>query len=328
MLATGVLAGLLVYGFVAIVDPWNMLPLSPPLPHVPISTNARFSFPALARDRGFNAVLIGTSTGRLMRPATLDPLLDVTMVNLAMNSGSAWEQSRLLELFLRRHPAPRLVVIDIDAAWCRPGMIYEKSVRPLPKWMYRGSPWQGYRHIFNLYAVQEAANQLAVMLGFKQPRYGLDGYTNFLPPDTRYDPARVAQIFQQWGVPDLGPAKAAPLAFPTDALLAADLAAIPAATRKILFLPPITAEQQGGPGSELARRWASCKRSILQVAASAPNLTVIDFMLANAVTRDRNNYWDPIHFRIAVAERMMRVLGEAANGDARPSDFYQVLRNR
>ena len=43
-------AGLLafVFLFVAVIDPWNTLPLSPPLPRVPVSTNARFTMPALA----------------------------------------------------------------------------------------------------------------------------------------------------------------------------------------------------------------------------------------------------------------------------------------
>ncbi len=328
LVATLLVAGALVYGFVAVIDPWDMLPLSPPLPRVPISTNARFSFPALARQQRFDAALFGTSTGRLMRPATLDPLLGTRLANLAMNSASAWEQSRLLTLFLRRHPAPRLVMIDIDAAWCRPGMIFEREVRPLPRWMYRGSPWQGYRHIFNLYAVQEAANQLSVMLGWKPPRYGLDGYTNFLPPDQRYDPARVGATFRDWGAPSRAPATTAPLSFPTDALLAEDLAAIPAATPKLLFLPPITAEQQGADGTELARVWATCKRSVLNVAAGVPNVTVVDFMLANAVTLDRGNYWDPIHYRITVAERMMSSLGQVWAGDRQASDFYRVLRWR
>src|ERR1700733_11757871 len=65
---------LFVYVFVAVVDPWGVLPLSPPLPRVPISTNARFSFPALARSPAFDAAVFGTSTTRLLRPAILNGL--------------------------------------------------------------------------------------------------------------------------------------------------------------------------------------------------------------------------------------------------------------
>ena len=326
MLLTAAGTAAAVFAFVAVVDPWNVLPLSPPLARVPISTNARFSFPALAREDRFNAILIGTSTARLMRPDRLDPLLHVNMANLAMNSATAWEQSRLLMLYLHRHPAPKLVLIDVDAAWCRPNVPVEKTARPFPDWMYSDPAYQGYAHIFNLYAVQEAANQFAVMVELKHPQYGRDGYTDFLPPDDRYSRDRVDKIFRAWGPADASRATDMPLIFATDALLAADLAAIPASTRKVLFFPPITAEQQGRVGSELARRWDSCKADVLRIASNGPNASVIDFMIRSAVTYDRSEYWDPVHYRVDVAERMMVALGHVLSGDTDRSDFYQVLK--
>ena len=315
-----------VFAFVAIVDPWNVLPFSPSLARVPISTNARFSFPALAREDRFDAVLVGTSTARLIRPDRLDSLLGVEMANLAMNSATAWEQSQMLMLYLHRHHAPKLVLIDVDSAWCRPNVSVEKAARPFPGWMYSGPAYQGYAHIFNLYAVQEAFNQFAVVLGLKHPQYGGDGYTNFLPPDNRYDRTRVDKIFHSWGPADTSRATAVPLTFTTDALLAKDLAAAPASTRKVLFFPPITAEQQGMAGSELARRWNSCKADVLSIAGKVPNASVIDFMIKNAVTRDRSKYWDPLHYRIDVAERMMLAFNQVLRGDKEITDFYQVLK--
>ncbi len=188
LLGTALGGFLFVYAFVAIVDPWGVLPLSPPLPRVPVSSNARYSFPALARSPAFNAAIFGTSTSRLLNPALLDPLLGASFANLAMNSATALEQSRLLAVFARAHPAARAVLIGLDPAWCdeHPEAL---TPRPFPAWMYGGSPWGGYLEIANLYAVQEAANQFAVMTGLKRRRYGLDGYTDFLPPERAYDPA-------------------------------------------------------------------------------------------------------------------------------------------
>lgn len=326
MLLAASASAAITFTFVAIIDPWNVLPLSPPLPRVPISTNARFSFPALAREQRFDAVLIGTSTARLMRPDRLDLLLGVQLVNLAMNSATAWEQSQMLMLFLHHHRTPKLILIDLDAAWCHPNVPIEKTARPFPGWMYSGSAYQGYAHIFNLYAVQEAANQFAVMIGLKHPQYGLDGYTDFLPPDDRYDPARVDRIFRSWGLPDATPANGVSLTFATNALLASDLAATKSQTRKILFFPPITAEQQGKTGSELARRWASCKSEILRVVGSVPNTVVIDFMIKDAITTHRSEYWDPLHYRVNVADRMMLAFGRILAGDLEISPYYKVLQ--
>ena len=83
----------MLYALVVAVDPWGSLPVSLPLPRVPISGNARFSFPALARSPAFDAAIFGTSTARLLQPAQLDPLFGARFVNLAMNSATAWEQT-------------------------------------------------------------------------------------------------------------------------------------------------------------------------------------------------------------------------------------------
>jgi len=304
--ALGVLA--VVYGFVAIVDPWGVLPLSPPLPRVPISTNARFSFPALARSPAFDSAVFGTSTSRLLDPAVLDPLFGVRFANLAMNSATAYEQSRLLDVFARAHPHARMVIIGLDSDWCTPAP--ERTTgRPFPAWMYGRSPWRGYREIANLYAVQEAANQLAAMAGLKRRRYGLDGYTNFLPDDAAYDPRRVAEIFASVGdVSAAPPVPGVPIELPTMRLLADDLAALPATTKKLLFFVPYHVSQQGQPGSAVAAWTAACKRAVVSLATAVPETAVMDFMIPSDITSHRDNYWDPLHYRLPIAHRLMRDL--------------------
>jgi len=305
------------YGFVAIVDPWNVLPLSPPLPRVPISTNARFSFPALARDPGFDSAVFGTSTSRLLDPAVLDPSFGARFANLAMNSATAYEQSRLLGVFARAHPHARMVIIGLDTDWCTPAPERTTS-RPFPAWMYGGSPWRGYREIANLYAVQEAANQFAVMVGLKRRRYGRDGYTNFLPDDRAYDPRRVAETFAKAGeAADAPPVPGLPIEVPAMRLLADGLAALPAGAAKLLFFVPYHVSQQGQPGSAVAARFAACKRAAVDVASAVPGTMVLDFMIPSDITRDRDNYWDPLHYRLPIARRLMRDL---AAGQATPDD--------
>ncbi len=309
------------YGFVAFVDPWGVLPLSPPLPRVPISTNARFSFPALARSPAFDSAVFGTSTSRLLDPAVLDPLFGARFANLAMNSATAYEQSQLLHVFARAHPQARMVIIGLDSDWCTPAPERTTS-RPFPAWMYGGSPWRGYREIANLYAVQEAANQFAVMAGLKRRHYGLDGYTNFLPDDRAYDPHRVADIFASFGdFPINPPVPGVPTKFPTMPLLADDLALLPATTLKMVFFVPYHVGQQGQPGSAVAARLAACKRAVVDIATAAPGTTVTDFMIPSEVTRNRDNYWDPLHYRLPIAHRLMHDL---AAGHATPDDIVLV----
>ncbi len=304
------------YGFVVVIDPWNALPLSPPLPRVPISGNARFSFPALAREPRFDAAIFGTSTSRLLQPAQLDPLFGARFANLAMNSATAWEQMQLLRVFLRAHPEPRAIIIDLDAVWCA-GVAERLTPRPFPAWMYSENSWAGYRHMLTPYAVQEAANQLAVMLGWKAPPYGLDGYTRFVPPDSEYDPARAAAAFERWAKPD--PTPAAPGdAYPLPGLdlLPPALAMIPTGTRVILYFPPISVEQQGAPGSRAAAGWAACKDAATGIARQA-GAEVLDMMIGSGLTSSRANYWDPLHYRHAMAAQVAVLLAHPDGPDVR-----------
>ena len=309
--------------FVAIIDPWGVLPLSPPLPRVPVSSNARFTMPALARAGRFDSAVIGSSSSRLLRPALLDTLFGGHFVNLAMNAATAWEQSQMLALFTRSHPEARMVIVGLDTAWCTQAP-QRTTPRPFPEWMYEGSPWRGYLHLLNLYAVQEAASELWTMLGLKPRRYGLDGYTSFVPPESSYDPARVGAAFVRWGVPPALPASGAPHALPALAMLAQAMRALPPGTRTILFLTPSHVSLQGAPGSDYAAMWDACRDQVSALAAAVPNATVVDFNRPSPITQDVGNYWDPVHYRAPIADRIARDLALAEQGEAAPDD--RILR--
>ena len=303
--------------FVAIIDPWDVLPLSPPLPRVPVSSNARFSMPALARSAHFDSVVIGSSSSRLLRPAVLDSQLGGHFANLAMNAATAWEQTQILSLFARTHPAARTIIIGLDNVWCTETPQHTTG-RAFPDWMYTGPRARGYLHTLNLYAVQEAGSALWTMLGLKQRRYGLDGYTSFVPPEAAYDPARVALAFARWGRPAAVPAIGRPHPIPTMPLLAEALAALPASTRKILFFTPGHISLQGTPGSDYAAMLDACRTQVNDVAAGVANTSVLDFAIPSPITDDIGNFWDPVHYRQPIADRIAADLAASTAGhDAR-----------
>ncbi|MBV1834522.1 hypothetical protein [Novacetimonas pomaceti] len=330
LLASVLLTGGALYGFIVTVDPWDVLPLSPPLPRIPITTNARYSMPALARRAEFDSVMLGTSTSRLMQPAVLDGALDARFAQLGMNSASAWEQARMLGLFMRHHPHPRVVMIDIDAAWCRnrPGNLTSPN-RPWPEWMYGGSGWAGYLHMADLYALQEAANQFLWLIGAKPQRFGTDGYTSFVPPDDRYDRARVDRAFATWTPPDPTPAPAgADLVAPDSiGLLRAMLSGLPRGTRRLLWFPPASAWLHGPAGSRSMTRALACRRAISAMAAGMADTLVVDFDIPGPIVDDRDNFWDPLHYRLSVARRIMDDLGRIAHGGDGGTDAHVLVRN-
>ena len=296
--AAGLLA--LVYAFVAIVDPWDTLPLSPGLPRVPISTNARFSFPALARQPRFDSAVVGNSSSRLLKPEELNPGFGARFVNLAMNSATPYEQSRILRVFLRAHPAPKAVVIGLDQVWCNP-FDARYTERAFPEWMYGDSLWPAYKEVLTPYAVQEAANQFAVVVGLKRRRYGLDGYTSFVPPESQYDRVRRDAAFLRWPPTERAPPPPDAVAeFPALPRLRTMLASLPAGTRKVVYFVPYYRERQGAPGSVTDWRWKQCKQQVAAIAA-ASGAETLDFMIPSWITLDKDHYWDPVHYRQPIA---------------------------
>src|ERR1700742_4371588 len=85
-----------IYAFVVLVDPFDALPLSPPLDRAPGTSNQRFEYPALARSPRFDSAVFGTSTSRLLRPAALNQEFRASFANLAMNDATPYEQTRLM----------------------------------------------------------------------------------------------------------------------------------------------------------------------------------------------------------------------------------------
>jgi hypothetical protein len=310
--------------FVALVDPFDTLPLSPPAQRWPVATDARFSFPALARASRFDSAVFGTSTSRLLRPSVLDPALNARFANLAMNDATVYEQTRLMAVFGRAHPQARVVVLGLDVRWCVTGDTYQKlTPRPFPAWMYGRNPWIGYLHLLDLYAVQEAGQQFGILIGVKQPIYGRDGYTRFVPPDSEYDPVRAAMHLREAG-PDVPPGarggSAATWRYPALDALRTALARFSPATRKILFFVPYNHVLFSPEGSQGAAVWEGCKQRVAAIAATIPNALVVDFMRPSPITEDDDNYWDPLHYRVGVADRLVRDLPLATHGEGNP-DF-------
>lgn len=333
--AVGLLRAALLLGgglwlFIALVDPFGTLPTGLPLDRGPAANNARYAFPMLARSADFDSAILGTSTSRMLRPEVLNPAFGARFANLSMNDATAWEQARLGLVFLRT-PVPRKwLLVGIDSVWCEPPERFRRTTpRAFPEFMYDDDPWNDLREIFSLYFVEQAGLQLVESLGLKPRGYGRDGYTSFLPDDSRWDAARVLPALMPPAPETLAPIEAhdtPDVAMPGIDLLAELLAARPPGMRTLLFFAPlyVGADRQPEPSHPEHARIAACKARITALARAAGNVIVADFMRPTALTRDPANYWDPLHYRIGPAGDFARALGDAAAG--RDNPLFVVLR--
>lgn len=326
-----------VYGAVLIVDPYDTVFFSPPFNRAPVTTNQRFSFPALARKARFDSAIVGTSTTRMLRPEALDRTIGGSFVNLSMNSGTAWEQSQILKLFVRHHPRPRTMIFGIDIIWCQVEKESAKlTFRPFPPWMYDDNPWNDLLHLFDLKTLEQTGLQFAWLTRIHpEPRHGLDGYTP-LRPASEYDLVRArGHIYGDSKstarapvTPPYRPTPAERAAWPyaSHALLAEMLELLPPETTKVLLFVPYHAFNLPVPGSKTAAQWRECKRRITEMAARVPNAHVLDFMIPSRITRRDENYWDPLHYGAGVAEQLAELIAKAVAARRGVDDVFHYLR--
>lgn len=315
------------YALILAVDPYGNIPFSLPLERAPVSTNQRFAYPVLARAARFDSAVIGSSTVRLLDPERLDAASGARFVNLAMNSATAYEQMRIHELFLRHHPQVRAVIIGIDDSWCRRESTIERyTFREFPEWMYDENPWNDLRYMFNDKALENTVRLLELLAGKRSPKYETNGYRDFTLDFGAYNPRAVATRLYPAGrpptrrMPDIPPRGSHPQwQFAAHALLDDMLGRTPPTTAAVLVFPPMH-------GDYLARSeilYRECKARIFAIAKDR-GVAVFDYMRDSGITRDDDNYWDPLHYRSGVARIIEQDIGALLNGQAAPQPWYKI----
>lgn len=332
---------LLLFGFIAIMDPFGSRVAAGQAARPLMDLNQRFMYPQLVRSGAFDAAVLGTSTMRLLDPAILSQGLDARFVNLAMNAATPWEQVQMAELFARKTAAPKLLIWGIDTTWCEADATdpaKRLTPRPFPPWLYDDSGWNDYPELINLTTLEIAVRLAAHRLGLMPERIRGDGYEVFTPPEALYDLARARfHLFRNHGgtAPDLTPlvppamptpAERAGWRFPALAWLDAALATLPGGTPKLLVLPPVHLTALPREGSHGWQRYMACKAELGRLAARH-GAVVADYAHRSPVTREDSNYWDPLHFRLPIARRVEADLIAVARGSVPvDDDAVRVLR--
>ena len=319
--------GLAVYGVIVLLDPYMDVPFSPALPRQPVSTNQRFAYPALARLPHFDSAVLGTSTMRLLDPQQLDTKLGTHVVNLAMNSATPYEQSRIFEVFLHHHPQPRLVVLGNDGSWCnRKPDPANYTFRAFPEWMYDTGRWNDLFYLFNDKALEDAVRMAELLSGRREAKYRLDGYRDFTGDFGRYDPAAVRRRLYR-GRPsrdaghDTDPSLTQPAwSYPLLPRMHALLGQLPASTRIVLLYPPVHRHYL----ENMAANLAECKGRSATLLAHLPNLVTLDYLQVSALTANDDNFWDAVHTTAAVARLIETDLAAVVQGRAPSSGFARL----
>jgi hypothetical protein len=168
-------------------------------------------------------------------------------------------------------------------------------------------------------------------VGLSQERIRSDGYERFVPPDSEYDLSRARDHIEalrhpSWRAPESARNQvAAPTEMPALSSLDNVLSRLPDATNTILLFPPVHVSAQPAPGTVGSQVEADCKARVAAIGKRRRAM-VLDFRVPSSVTREDSNYWDALHYRVAIAQRLAASLSAAPESEGRaPDGFFHVL---
>jgi hypothetical protein len=330
--------------FNVLVDPYGSNPLRIRFERPLMDINQRFMYPQVLRSGEFDSAVFGTSTTRLLSPADLEAEFGGHFANFGMNAATPFEQNEAARLYLTHTPKVRTLIWGMDEHWCeKDADAPEKRLteRAFPPWLYGGSAWASIPHLFNLRTLEIASRVVLNRLGLMKARLPRDGYEVFTPPEGSYDLARVRRYIAQarelrslgnvrpHPMPtaspgaDAGAAERSSWRYPGLDRLTATLAALPQATRLIMLFPPAHMVVLPSPGSYDEAREAECKRRLADIARAHQGI-VVDFRFASPITTRDDDFWDPLHYRLPIAKRIVEALHQAVDGESEADDFRVI----
>jgi hypothetical protein len=325
----------LVWLIILLLDPYGVSPIRLPIARPIMDINQRYMYPQIVRSKAFDSVVIGTSTSRLLDPQQLDKAFGGRFANLAMNAATAWEQTELGKLYLRYQPTPKTVIIGLDQMWC----VDDKSIvkitfRGFPAWMYDENPWNDLPELLSTKTLEITGRLAGFHLGLMPERIRRDGYEVFTPPETTYDAERARfHIWKGFREPRVTPVTppvvlrqedADRLQLPALVWLEELLQKSPASALRILAFMPLHVAAQPVPGSLDAAQIEVCKGRISGIARKH-GARIVDFSIPSAITTNDANYWDPLHYRLPIAGRIVDGLKSAADtGRDAPDGIYKI----
>jgi hypothetical protein len=268
----------------------------------------RLTAASRARAREMDTAIIGNSTIQLIDPARLSAQSDGHVVSLTVPGTGPEEQLVIARYFLENHGkgALRGLVFGIDGTWCAAHLAL---LNPFPFWLYAESDLDYLDNMMRLASARAAMAKARLLLGPGQtaPRNGYDDYERDRPWDADAARHRLNQAAVDAAVPDQDAAADNIAAAP---LLAQFLASLPAAVPVVLVIPPRYRDPEATPTAPAVARQHACAAAYRKVSHGRAKTAMLDFIEQKDIA-GADEFWDPIHYRAAVARRMEAAIAAA-----------------
>jgi hypothetical protein len=325
-----------VYVFILLVDPYDVVPFSLPFER-PITNSAQQMFPQILRTGRYDSIVVGTSTSQLLDPAALGRVLGARFANFALPGATAWEQVRIIDYFRRTVAAPKAILVGIDHEWCYRDVsaivkrIATAKEKNFPAWAYDESRWNDLLYLLNVPTLEAAGRAVTDVATHVRGRVRDDGFEIFTPSESAYDLARARDKIYGDSGRDLvaayahAPESPAAMQFPALPWLDERLASLPEGTRKFLAFLPVHAHVLPETGSPREAREGECKSRVAAIARRR-GATLVDWRIVSPLSLEDSNFWDPLHYRLPIGGRLIDDLDHIVHeGSESPDGDYRIL---
>lgn len=306
------LGALLLFAFMIVVDPYD----SGRFGLLGIAgvddRNTHTAVASFARDASFDSAIIGNSTALMLDPVELSRATGLRFVQLAVTGASPREEFAVLDFFLRQHRRVGALVIVTDPSWCA-----HDAAAPwhgFPYWLYGKSSLLYAARLISWPSIEHGFQRLAIGLGL---RHRMD------PTGTFKDIWPAGEFHETNRPKDPPPATIAGRDdFPEVSQLDQVIKKLPADAAVVLAVPPTLSPTVPQPGTVAAAEKAACNAALRRIVAGRPHSNFINYRIDNAMTRDRANFVDFIHYRPSLAAKMSEGIAASIElGNAAGIDF-------
>jgi hypothetical protein len=267
-----------------------------------------------ARDASFDSAVLGNSTAQMLNPSDLSQATGMRFVQLYLTGGAPPDILAVLDFFLRNHQQVKALVIVTDPRWCEHARM---PPRNFPYWLYGRSTLDYAARLMTWPAIERVGQRISIGLGWRE-RKVRDGYFSY---EDIWHPG----VFRERDLPrDPVPVESSTIreTFPEITLLEAIVKQLPADVAVVVLVPPTFATTVAKPGTPAAAECEACNAALKRVVAGRPRSNFINYRVDNALTRDRENFADFIHYRPAIADKMIHGIAQSIKfGDAAKIDF-------
>ncbi len=288
-----------------VIDPFNLIHAIRPKRYV--STEQRYARQAVARSRAFNSFILGASMTQEFKIPHFNQALHARFAHLTLPAASSYEELNML----RQLPPRRYRYLFMDLYFNAFTEDLKATYYPnYPSFLYDNpryndvlaylqcNPWI-LRELYLAYY----KNILGVDKNPRGRHGSADGYDS-LESGKRWERKKVRQDIRAiWAHQHQR------LAFSTANFKAILETAAPRFDRLLFYFPPVHAESLrahfiDGPPENLQAylRW---KKEMIAMAASYPNVVLLDYQTINPYTLEDENYFDFNHFRAPIRQMIL-----------------------